>query len=246
MTTDTGAQENRTAAVDETTVPAEATAPPVTTEPTGVNLNFDLLNDLGSTFAEIQERRGELTKANFAVDRGAVQFKFENSPWVYRWYISYEQFDHEKLSWIKDGEGQNIYFLLDKNAPISPNIEKCDEIMQIPLSEMFLGLNLPASVSDIVEKHQIVHLYTWYDTFHGHKFESSFLHEDKIIIVSAINSHEEIRDILNPLGTQCQCGRPVADETIDTWFCLCGMDEIALLPLLTFDKTSTVNIRFNR
>ena len=125
--------------------------------------------------------------------------------------------------------------MINEHTPIPPESEKC-YIIWSSVSELFPDLDLPATALDIKEKCRISRVdLGWND--HDDIFQLHFLHEDKFISVIAINTFEEIYEILS---SSVQCGHD--------FMCQCGFynDDGTnnLLPLLKFDEKSTINIRY--
>jgi len=88
-------------------------------------------------------------------------------------------------------------------------------VHDIPINEVFIGLELPTTVSDIEKNYQIKHnVSRWVEN--ADVFSSEFLYEDKHILISTRNTRDEIK--IN------------SDSLVQNEY------------LLIFDKKSTVSI----
>jgi hypothetical protein len=118
------------------------------------------------TFGELQNKYGGV------VDRrnhsGAFHFKFENSVSYYTWETD------GILNQIPDFDFEN---------PIPPLNNKMSAISDISIDEIFIGLELPATISDIVEKYETVHESSDYCLVQE-LFFTMFVYDDILIRVA--------------------------------------------------------------
>jgi hypothetical protein len=229
----------------EPTVDVQATgtaAPVVTAAPSEVQemrINTELLGDLGLTFEQIRERMGGLTKVTRY--QSAMVYAFENNPWHYLWAGNdgswWEEF--ENASFVADSG-----YVINEHTPVPPEDEKCLLIFDVPIREMFIGIELPATVSDIEEKYQITHFESHQGQY-ASPFYSLFLYNDKFVNIITNNTMNDIISALNAISS-CICSEDSLSEAIENQPCECIMNRIAdsntLLPHLTFDEESTVSI----
>ena len=149
----TEAQTTENVTTEETTEPAAELA-----------FNEDLLSDLGMTYPNIANKRGELI--DFGMPSGGVAYIFENG-FGYIWGTDDIDWDPE----LKNGDPY----------PVPPQVE-CSAIITSSADNLFLGLTDSLHISDIEEIYGISHIETGESGEFGN-FCSVFSYEDKTIAV---------------------------------------------------------------
>ena len=199
-----------------------------------MRLNYDLLSDLGLTFEEIRERRGEVVGAGNA--GGGMWYKFENGYGLYIWPLDYVDWDGEPIPM-----DENDNFIIE-TAPLPRENVRPADIRHIHIYEVFLGINFPITVASIANLFQIMHRESSVNR-HDTGFVAAFLYENIEIRIFTFNTTEEV-DIYSDGAMGCICR---LDEPWILDNCVCARKEFSnsLTPLLIFDENSTVSIRLN-
>ncbi|MCL2636731.1 MAG: WG repeat-containing protein [Oscillospiraceae bacterium] len=129
-----------------------------------------------------------------------------------------------------------------------PFTENTYGYMQVPADEIFVGIELPATVADIVKNYQLVDTSTqWWDstgtfisTFACHDGFGVFDDYDRRISIYTLNTSVEI-DVNNCFLTYMGCRDEITESPqADDPGCDC--EWIDLAPLMIFDEDSTVSI----
>ena len=127
-------------------VTTEDTTEEDSTEPTAeLAFNEDLLSDIGLTYSELVEKRGEKVDANFItkIDGGGLEYTFEHGQGVYAW--GYDDLDYERE--IEPGEA--IPFSeIDTNVHLPKSEAPCRFILT-EAKDLFVNASFPMNVSDI-------------------------------------------------------------------------------------------------
>lgn len=166
----TEAQTTENVTTEETTEPAAELA-----------FNEDLLSDLGMTYPNIANKRGELI--DFGMPSGGVAYIFENG-FGYIWGTDDIDWDPE----LKNGDPYPVppkdengnYDFSNFSLP-NPQVE-CSAIITSSADNLFLGLTDSLHISDIEEIYGISHIETGESGEFGN-FCSVFSYEDKTIAV---------------------------------------------------------------
>jgi hypothetical protein len=139
--------EPETAAFSES--PTTSAEPP--TAPLAAGLNEDVLSDLGLTFAELRERRGEVV--GITPDGGGYYYIFENG---HGWYACSDDY----IDFLDEPWGDIVplgFCFEDIQLPLPQDDAVCRNITGIPVGTMFADLALPATVADIEEQFQLTY-----------------------------------------------------------------------------------------
>jgi predicted small lipoprotein YifL len=133
--------------------------------------------------------------------------------------------------------------LFDELFPFGEDYQRS---MEVPISEIFVGIELPATVSDIVEAYNLLNSSSqWWGSVDS--FIATFVcwdgfgrfdEYDRSISVYTLKTSEEI-DVINNCyhSSGCQSTESYPD---------CGCEWIDLVPLLIFDEDSTVFVHANK
>ena len=117
-----------------------------TTEPTAeLAFNKDLLSDIGLTYSELVNKRGEKARANFItkIDGGGLEYTFEHGQGVYAW--GYDDLDYGRE--IMSGEAVP-FSEIDANVHLPKSDAPCRFILT-EAKDLFLNASFPMNVSDI-------------------------------------------------------------------------------------------------
>ena len=146
-----------------------------------LTLNEDLLSDIGLTYPEIAQKRGELI--GFGMPSGGMAYEFENG-FGYIWSPDDIEWNPE----LKDGDPYPVppkdengnYDFSNFSLP-NPQVE-CSAIITSSADNLFLGLTDSLHISEIEEIYSISHIKTGESGEFGN-FCSAFTYEDKKIAV---------------------------------------------------------------
>ncbi len=171
-TTEAQTTENVTTeeTTEETTEPAAALA-----------LNSEVLSDLGMTYPEIAEKRGELI--DFGMPSGGMAYIFENG-FGYIW-------SPDDINWnpeLKDGDpypvppkDENGNYDFSKFSLPNPQV-KCYAMITSSADKLFLGLTDSLHISEFEKINGISHIETGESGEYGN-YCSVFTYQDKTIAV---------------------------------------------------------------
>ncbi len=141
--------------ITTTSIPVTKT----TTEPViEKKLNVDLISDIGLTYSQLQERYGKLM---FAFNKSGGKFYwFENGSGSYGWSGEGHSIDYEGEGLLPDEIFSLLWFegdgYLKKEAVLLPKSKsKCVEIVDLQATDIFIGLEQPATLSEIEESYNI-------------------------------------------------------------------------------------------
>ena len=152
----TEAQTTENVTTEETTEPAAALA-----------FNSEVLSDLGMTYPNIANKRGELI--DFGMPSGGVAYIFENG-FGYIWGTDDIDWDPE----LKNGDPYPV-------PPKDPQVE-CSAIITSSADNLFLGLTDSLHISEMEEIYGISHIETGESGEFGN-FCSVFSYQDKSIAI---------------------------------------------------------------
>lgn len=153
-----------------------------TTDPTAkLALNTEVFSDLGLTYSQIAEKRGNLV--DFNMPSGGVAYIFENG-FGYIW-------SPDDIDWnpkLQDGDPYPIppknengeYNFNNFSLPASQ--AKCHAMITSSADKLFIGLAAPLCVSEVEEAYGISHVETGESGEYGN-YCSIFTCEDKSITV---------------------------------------------------------------
>ena len=117
-----------------------------------LQINIDVISDTGLSYSQICAKRGKLTNAGTV--GGGVFFEFENGFGRYAFPCD------DYLSWKYDENGNVI---LSTIIPPSDDIP-CLSQDRIKLEDLFPGISLPISISEIEQKYNVKCVLTEIDT----------------------------------------------------------------------------------
>jgi len=184
--TETSYVSTKTEKVAETTPTVSETESQIETSSESVGekkLNLDLLSDIGLTYEEIREKRGVQLWA--FVESGGVIYGFEHGYGGYGWGFDDLDYGRELLS----GESfplpwsdENGY-LINEKAPLPKNQIKCGFMWYVQAKDLFIGLDQPATTSEIEEIYSVEHFKPEDAEIYG--YGTNFTYEDKFIWIIA-------------------------------------------------------------
>ena len=129
-------------------ITTEDTTEEDTTEPTAeLTLNEDLLSDIGLTYSELVNKRGEKVDAK---GTGGVDFYFKNGYGAYAW--GYEDLDYGRELTREDGypipKDENGH-LIAEEVQLPKQDVPCWNISQIDAKDVFRNTSFPFDITDI-------------------------------------------------------------------------------------------------
>jgi len=136
-----------------TQAPTEAPTEPATeapTQPEGLQLNMDLLNDVGRTYDELTEKYGELTKIDSL--HGGLSYQFENGFGIYNFSLDSSWNAHPLYIQDPDTHPLRDQLFEDKQGkyiPLPKEDAKCCSIEDIIATELFIISDDTILISDI-------------------------------------------------------------------------------------------------
>ncbi|MCI8590046.1 MAG: hypothetical protein HFE77_04975 [Clostridiales bacterium] len=154
---DTTATEPATEPSTETpTAPPTEPTTEAPTEPEGLQLNMDLLNDIGLTYDQLTEKYGELIKYNSP--HGGYAYNFKNGHGSYNFYgadvlIANSAYTYYNKLYIT--KQNNIYYNHIPNddqgdfIPIPKEDAECCSIEDIKATDIFVNVTDTVLISDI-------------------------------------------------------------------------------------------------
>ena len=142
-----------------TQAPTEAPTEPTTeapTQPEGLQLNMDLLNDVGRTYDELTEKYGELTK--YCSPHGGYAYNYQNGYGSYNFYgadvlIENTAYNYYRKLYITTSNNVNYdHVPYDEEGdfiPLPKEDAKCCSIEDIIATELFITSDDTILISDI-------------------------------------------------------------------------------------------------
>ena len=161
--------------------PVTSSSDPGTSKPEQpeMKLNLDLLSDLGLTYDELREKRGEVTKA--VVLPGGVGYIFEKGYGSYAWGTG-------DISWdFPTPRDKNGNFILDELPPPKEQIQ-IGGIWHVQAKDLFLGLSQSVGASEIGKMYNLKIEYESvdeediYEGFYSYSFSCNY--EDRTVNIS--------------------------------------------------------------
>lgn len=156
---------------------AETTTTPAEEE---LKLNQDLISDYGLNYAEIKEKRGGLIDVFTA--GGGVVYVFEDGYGDYGWSeIEIADWENAYLIQSNKHEDKNL-----EDMPLPKPTAPCKYISDVDVEKLFVGIELPATISDIKKLSELKYSGFEIGGLSGN-YTAVFSYEDDIKIVIGTN-----------------------------------------------------------
>ena len=171
----TEAQTTENVTTEETTEETTETAPLLA-------FNEDLLSDIGSTYPQLLEKRGQ--RVDVAGFGGGVGYYFENGYGAYIW--GFENLDYGRE--LEPGEGyplprdENGKIVNDDSFPLPHSDICCNDIIFVQAKDLFVNMTFPINTSNIKGIEGVENLCTGEDGIaSSFNYATSFIFNERSI-----------------------------------------------------------------